>query len=106
MRQFWFHLLAKSRPGAGYPDEFVQTLTAAGWLAALIPQPRGVAGFELASACSDVLPRIREAGEKLLAQALGKAIAALVEVDGDLVIQSAGRVCDTWPTRPGAGAPT
>ncbi len=54
-----------------------------------------VNGFESAKAYfDDVLPRMREAGEKLLAAGMGKAIAAQVEVDSELVIQSAGRLCD------------
>lgn len=56
---------------------------------------RWVNGFEPAGAYLDeVLPRMRQAGEKLLAEGLGKAISAHVEVDSELVIQSAGRVCD------------
>lgn len=54
-----------------------------------------VNGFESAKAYfDDVLPRMREAGEKLLAAGMGKAIAAQVEVDSELVIQSVGRLCD------------
>lgn len=56
---------------------------------------RWVNGFESAQACIDeVLPRMRQAGEKLLADGLGKAIAAQVEAESELIIQSAGRICD------------
>lgn len=55
-----------------------------------------VSGFESATAYLDeLLPRMRAAGEKLLAQGLGKAIAAEVEADSELVIRSPGRVCDS-----------
>ncbi len=54
-----------------------------------------VNGFESARAyLDDVLPRMREAGGKLLARGLAKALAANVEAESELVIQSAGRVAD------------
>ena len=56
---------------------------------------RWVNGFESARAYIDeVLPRMRQAGEKLLADGLSKAIAAQVEAESELIIQSAGRICD------------
>ncbi len=45
----------------GYPSEFVQALTAAGWLAALIPERYGGAGLPLASA-SVILEEISASG--------------------------------------------
>ena len=55
-----------------------------------------VNGFESARAYVDeVLPRMRQAGEKLLAGGLTQAIAANVEVESELVLQPAGRVCDS-----------
>ena len=54
-----------------------------------------VNGFESARAyLDDVLPRMREAGGKLLARGLARALAANVEAESELVIQSAGRVAD------------
>lgn len=60
----------------------------------VMDQLRWFNGFESARACSDVLPRRREAGEKLLAQGLARSIAAAVPAESELVIQSAGRTCD------------
>ena len=55
-----------------------------------------VNGFESARASVDaVLPRMRQAGEKLLAKGLAQAIAANVEGESELVLQSAGRVGDS-----------
>lgn len=52
-------------------------------------------GFESATAyAEDVLPRMREAGEKLLARGLREAVQAGVEADSELVLESAGRLCD------------
>ncbi len=54
-----------------------------------------VNGFESATAYfDDVLPRMRDAGGKLLARGLARALAANVEAESELVIQSAGRVAD------------
>lgn len=47
--------------GAGYPDEFVQALTAAGWLAALIPEEFGGGGLTLTEA-SVILEEINRSG--------------------------------------------
>jgi nucleotide-binding universal stress UspA family protein len=50
-------------------------------------------GFESARAYfDDVLPRMRKAGEDLLARGLSRAITA--DVQAELVIQSAGRASD------------
>ena len=52
-------------------------------------------GFESARTClDDVLPRMRAAGQTLLAQGLAKAITGQVEAESELVIQPAGRLCD------------
>jgi nucleotide-binding universal stress UspA family protein len=54
-----------------------------------------VNGFESAKAYfDDVLPQMRKAGEKVLANGLQKAIAGGVQAESELVIQSAGRICD------------
>lgn len=45
----------------GYPTEFVQALTDAGWLAALIPEEFGGAGLDL-TAASVILEEINESG--------------------------------------------
>ena len=47
--------------GAGYPDDFVQALTAAGWLAALIPEEFGGGGLSLTEA-SVILEEINRSG--------------------------------------------
>ena len=46
---------------AGYPDDFVQALTAAGWLAALIPEEFGGGGLSLTEA-SVILEEINRSG--------------------------------------------
>jgi acyl-CoA dehydrogenase len=46
---------------AGYPEEFVDALTRAGWLAALIPAQYGGAGLELPEACV-ILEEINRSG--------------------------------------------
>ena len=48
---------------AAYPTEFVQALTAAGYLAALIPEAYGGAGLSL-SAAAAILEEIQRAGAK------------------------------------------
>lgn len=54
-----------------------------------------VNGFESARAYfDDVLPRMRKAGEELLARGLSRAITADVQAESELVIQSAGRASD------------
>ncbi len=54
-----------------------------------------VNGFESARAYfEDVLPRMRKAGEDLLARGLSRAITADVQAESELVIQSAGRASD------------
>lgn len=54
---------------------------------------RWVNGFESAQAfIDDMLPRMREAGGKLLARGLARALAANVETESELVVRSAGRV--------------
>ena len=45
----------------GYPEEFVQALTAAGWMAALIPQPYGGSGLSMAEA-SVIMEEINRSG--------------------------------------------
>ena len=45
----------------GYPDEFVQALTEAGWMAALIPQEYGGSGLSMAEA-SVIMEEINRAG--------------------------------------------
>ena len=45
----------------GYPDEFVKALTAAGWLAALIPQEYGGSGLGLSEA-SVIMEEINRSG--------------------------------------------
>jgi acyl-CoA dehydrogenase len=45
----------------GYPEEFVDALTAHGWLAALIPTEYGGAGLDLAAACA-ILEEINASG--------------------------------------------
>jgi acyl-CoA dehydrogenase len=45
----------------GYPDEFVRTLTEAGWLAALIPEEYGGSGLSLAAA-SVIMEEINRSG--------------------------------------------
>ncbi|HMN22103.1 MAG TPA: acyl-CoA dehydrogenase family protein [Ottowia sp.] len=45
----------------GYPDEFVQALTEAGWMAALIPQEYGGSGLTMAEA-SVIMEEINRAG--------------------------------------------
>ena len=42
----------------------------------------------------DVVPRMRRAGEQLLAQALQKPLAAGVEADSELIVGPAGRICE------------
>jgi len=54
----YFRALDETR---GYPDEFVDTLSKAGWLAALIPESYGGAGLDLAAA-SVILEEINRAG--------------------------------------------
>src|SRR5436190_23905107 len=44
-----------------YPEEFVQALTAGGWLGALIPGEYGGAGLDLAGACV-ILEEINHSG--------------------------------------------
>jgi len=53
----------------GYPEAFVQALTAAGWLAALIPEQYGGAGLSLIEAMQIGMP--------VLALATTEAIAAV-----------------------------
>ena len=54
-----------------------------------------VNGFEPARAYfDDVLPRMRRAGEELLARAMAQALAAGVQAESELVIGSAERICD------------
>ena len=45
----------------GYPQAFVEALTGAGWLAALIPEEYGGAGLPLAGACA-ILEEINASG--------------------------------------------
>src|SRR5690349_1678475 len=45
----------------GYPEEFVQALTKAGWMAALIPQEYGGSGLSLAEA-SVIMEEINRSG--------------------------------------------
>src|SRR5882757_6737578 len=49
-RQFPDEYFRKIDAERGYPSEFVSALTAAGWLAALIPQEFGASGLSLAPA--------------------------------------------------------
>ena len=61
----------------------------------VMDEPRLGNGFESARTClDDVLPRMRAAGQTLLAQGLAKAITGQVEAESELVIQPAGRLCD------------
>ena len=55
--QYWREL---DRTG-GYPDDFVRELTAAGWLAALIPEEYGGAGLGITEA-SIILEEINRSG--------------------------------------------
>jgi acyl-CoA dehydrogenase len=48
----------------GYPEAFVNALTKAGWLAALIPQEYGGSGLSLAEA-SVIMEGINHAGGKM-----------------------------------------
>ena len=50
---------------ARYPDEFVQALTAAGWLAALIPEEFGGGGLSLTEA-SIILEEINRMGTTII----------------------------------------
>jgi acyl-CoA dehydrogenase len=54
---YWQHLEESS----GYPEAFVQALTQAGWLAALIPEEFGGAGIGLVEA-SAILEEINHTG--------------------------------------------
>ena len=45
----------------GYPEEFVQALTQAGWMAALIPQEYGGSGLSMAEA-SVIMEEINRSG--------------------------------------------
>jgi len=47
--------------GQSYPEEFVQALTKAGWLAALIPQQYGGSGLGLAEA-SVIMEEVNRCG--------------------------------------------
>ena len=52
---------ARSTASGDYPEAFVQALTEAGWLAALIPQEYGGAGLGLAEA-SVIMEEINRSG--------------------------------------------
>ncbi|MFC5499385.1 universal stress protein [Caenimonas terrae] len=72
-----------------------QTVTARLRLVHVMDELAWVNGFESSHAYfDDVLPRMREAGEKLLAAGLAKALAAGVAVESELVLGGAGRVCE------------
>lgn len=72
-----------------------QTVGARLRLIHVIEQMRWVNGIGSARApFDDALLRMRETGEKLLARGLGQAITAQVEAESELVIESAGRICD------------
>jgi nucleotide-binding universal stress UspA family protein len=54
-----------------------------------------VNGFEPARAYfDDVLPRMRRAGEELLARGMAQALAAGVQAESELLIGSSDRICD------------
>ena len=54
-------MAARSIDARGYPDEFVDALTEAGWLAALIPRAYGGSGLGLAEA-SVIMEEINRSG--------------------------------------------
>ena len=60
-KQFPDEYFRKIDEARGYPDEFVRALTAAGWLAALIPQEYGGSGLSLAEA-SVIMEEINHSG--------------------------------------------
>jgi acyl-CoA dehydrogenase len=60
-RQFDSQYWQKVEEKAGYPEEFVQALTAAGWLAALIPTDYGGGGLSVTEA-SVILEEINRSG--------------------------------------------
>ena len=52
-------------------------------------------GFESVNVyLEDVVPRMRQAGERLLADALRKPLAAGVEAESELIVAPAARICE------------
>ena len=62
-RQFPDEYFRRIDERRGYPEEFVDALTKAGWLAALIPQEYGGAGLPIRAAAA-ILEEINIAGTK------------------------------------------
>ena len=60
-RQFDSAYWQKVDEARGYPDEFVQALTRAGWLSALIPEPYGGSGLSMTEA-SVIMEEINRSG--------------------------------------------
>ena len=81
----------------GYPAEFVEALTKAGWLAGLIPQEYGGSGLTLAEA-SVVMEEINRCG--------GNSGACHGQMYNMGTLLRASCVCSPWPSPSPRPAPT